>query len=508
MGERLEGKPVSLWVATAGATDFPLLDAEIDVDVAVVGGGIAGLTAALALKRAGRSVAVMETARVGTGVSGHTTGKVTSLHRLVYTELARTHGMDTARVYGQANQAAVEHVARIVAEEEIDCDFRRVANYTYAETDDALPLVRREADLAAGLGLPSTFSTDVPLPFPTKGAVRFDDQAQIHAVKYLRGLARAVHGDGSYIFEQSPVVDISDGSPATVRTDGGTVRARDVIVATNVPFGGEGFFGARCYLHRSYIVAARAASSEPMEGTFISAEDPLRSVLSIRVDGTTYVLAGGEGHRLSEGGDSAERYGRLASFARDRLDAGDIGFRWSTQDAMPIDGLPYAGPIASLAGHVHVITGLRKWGLTNGTAGALILANLLCGRPDPWAATFDTGRPAPASGAGKTATETPVGPGQPTPARIPKSEVTDIAPGTGKVVEMEGRRTAVYVDPAGRPHAISAICTHLGCTVEFNPADITWDCPCHGSRFTTDGSVIQGPAARNLEPAPDPSGSG
>ena len=240
VGERLEGRQVSLWVATTGTTRYPSLDTDLEVDVAVVGGGIAGLTAALALKRAGSTVAVLEAARIGTGVTGHTTGKVTSLHRLAYTELADRHGPDVAGTYGQANQAAIEHIARVVAEEGIDCDFRRVSNYTYAESDDALARVRGEAALAGRLGLPAVFTSEVPLPFGARGAVRFDGQAQLHAVKYLQGLARAVDGSGSHVLEDSRVTSVRDGVPAVVETGSGTVRAREVIIATNVPVGDAG----------------------------------------------------------------------------------------------------------------------------------------------------------------------------------------------------------------------------------------------------------------------------
>jgi glycine/D-amino acid oxidase-like deaminating enzyme/nitrite reductase/ring-hydroxylating ferredoxin subunit len=492
MSERFEGKPVSLWVATAGATGYPSLAGGIEVDTAVIGGGIAGLTAALALKRAGRSVAVLEAARVGTGVTGHTTGKVTSLHRLAYTALAARHGQDTARGYGQANQAAVEHIARVVAEEGIDCDFRRVANYTYAETDEALTLVRDEAALAARLGLPSVFTTDVPLPFAVKGAVRFDDQAQLHAVKYLQGLARAVDGAGSFVFEESRALALRDGSPVIVETERGSVRAGDVIVATNVPFGDGGFFDRRSVLHRSYLVASRAGSA-PMEGTYISVDEPMRSILAIEVDGAGYVLTGGEGHPAEETVDSAARYRRLASFSRDRLGSGESVFRWSTQDGIPVDGLPFVGRMPPAADHVHVITGLRKWGLSNGTAGALILADALCGRDNPWARAFDSRRATPLSGAAPSEDR-----------NLPRAADAMPAPGEGAVVELDGEKIAVYADPAGKLRAVSAICTHLGCTVGFNPADVTWDCPCHGSRFSTDGTVIQGPAAISLAPRPSP----
>ena len=361
MSEMLQGRAVSLWLATAAGTGYPSLRTDLDVDIAVIGGGVAGLTAALALKRAGQSVAVIEAARVGTGVTGHTTGKVTSLHRLVYTELAGRHGPDTARRYGQANQAAVEHIARVVSDEGIDCGFRRVPNFTYAETDEALDLVRGEAALAARLGLPSAFTEDVPLPFAVKGAVRFDNQVQIHAVRYVQGLARAVDGGGSFVFEESRALALRDGSPAVVETERGSLRARDVIVATNVPFGDQGSFAERSILHRSYVVASRAGSPQ-LEGTYISVDEPMRSILAVEIDGASYVLAGGEGHRPEDSGDTAERYRRLTAFSRDRLGTSEPVFRWSTQDSISVDGLPYVGLMSPNSAHIHVITGLRKWG--------------------------------------------------------------------------------------------------------------------------------------------------
>ena len=494
---------MSLWVATAGATGYPSLDSDLEVDVAVVGGGIAGLTAALALKRAGHTVAVLEAARIGTGVTGHTTGKVTSLHRLAYTELSDRHGPDVAGTYGQANQAAIEHIARVVAEEGIDCDFRRVSNYTYAESGDALALVRDEAALAARLGLPAVFTADVPLPFAVRGAVRFDDQAQLHAVKYLQGLARAVHGSGSQVLEDSLVTSVRDGVPAVVETAHGTVRAREVIVATNVPFGDAGRFAERCYLHRSYLVACLAPAAS-LDGTFISVDEPMRSILAIDVDGSRYVLTGGEGHRATEARDTAARYRRLEEFSRERLGSGRTSFRWSTQDSMPVDGLPYAGTLTPTAAHLRVITGLRKWGLTNGTAAALVLADTLSGRHNPWAALFDTNRTTSADLAGGKNLQAP----QPQNLKQNEQEeqrsVAGLRPGEGTVVEIDGEKTAVYADPAGELSAVSAVCTHLGCTVEFNADDSTWDCPCHGSRFAANGVVIQGPAAVNLAPRPLP----
>ena len=281
-----------------------------------------------------------------------------------------------------------------------------------------------EADLAAELDLPDTFTTEVPLLFPVKGAVRFDDQAQLHAVKYLQGLARAVHGDGSFVFEGARALDIQEGSPCVVSLENGSVRARDVIVATNVPFGDHGLYDALCRIHRSYLVAG-LVDTAPLDATFISVDEPMRSILTIAIDGKGYVLAGGEGHPASESGDSAERYRRLAGFARDRLGVEEVAYRWSTKDGIPVDGLPYVGLMSPEAKHVYVITGLRKWGPTNGTAAALTLADALTGRENPWAAVFNSNRTAPADSAEKTAGESPE-------ARQPPPSVRNWPPERGR----------------------------------------------------------------------------
>ena len=498
MTERTEGKPVSLWVATAGTTGYPQLVADVEVDVAVIGGGVAGLTAALALKRAGQTVAVIEAARVGTGVTGHTTGKVTSLHRLVYSELAESHGNATARTYGQANQAALEHIARTVSEERIDCGFRRVANYTYAESQAALDLVRTEADLAARLGLPSSFTTDVPLPFPVRGAVRFDGQAQLHALKYLQGLAGAVDGTAASCSRRpGPWASGTAGRPWW--TPSGVPSGHGTSSWPRMCRSGTGDL-RRAVLPAPLLHRRQPAPAGPaLDATFISVDEPMRSILTVDVDGASYVLTGGEGHRVSDGGDTAARYpGSRPSPATASAPARPptAGPR---RTPCPWTGCPTSGSCSPTRKHVHVITGLRKWGLTNGTAAALILTDTLSAgtTPGPRCSTA-TGprrrrRRAPIPGGSAPAGQR----GAPEPSR-PAARIP--APGAGTVVELDGELTAVYTDPAGKIQAVSAVCTHLGCTVGFNAEDVSWDCPCHGSRFATDGTVIQGPATKDLAP--------
>ena len=495
----LAGKAVSLWVDTAPATSYPALEDEIETDVAIVGGGIAGLTSALLLKQAGVRVVVIEAGRVGTGVTGHTTGKVSSLQRLVYGELRRSFGERGARAYGEANQAAIEQVAALVESEAIDCDFRRVANYTYAESEASLEQVKREAALARELGLPAAYTDSVPLPFPVRGAVRFDEQAQFHAAKYLVGLARAVAGGGNYVFEESRVTDIDDGTPCRVATESGSATAGAAIVATNFPILDRGLFFARCHPHRSYLVAAALDGPAP-EGTFISAEEPLRSIMPHRAADRDLLLVGGEGHRASDKVDVAERYRRLDAWARERFSVASLGYRWSTQDAMPIDGVPYVGRMSPFSRNVYVATGFRKWGLSNGTAAAMILADHILERPNPWARVFNSNRLRPLAGGRRFLTENLRAGVRLVRDRVASREsgLPELGPGEGRVVELGGEKVAVHRDGSGEVHAVSAVCTHLGCIVEWNGPEATWDCPCHGSRFDHAGGVIQGPATEDL----------
>ena len=496
---QLAVKAVSLWVDTAPETSYPKLEGPVEVDVAVIGGGIAGLTAALFLKRAGVRVAVIEAGRVGTGVTGHTTGKVSALHRLVYSELRRSFGERGARTYGEANQAAIEKIAELVKAEAIECDFRRVANYTYAESAAALGQVREEAEIALQLGLPAAYTDSPPLPFAARGAVRFDDQAQLHATKYLVGLARAVAGDGSHVFEESRVTKLDHGAPCRVETKHGSITAEAAIVATNIPIADRGLFFARCHAHRSYLIAL-ALDGELPEGTFISADEPLRSIMPHRTGDLDLLLVGGEGHRASDTADAGKRYRRLEAWARERFPVASLEYRWSTQDGLPIDGIPYIGRMSPFSRHVYVATGFRKWGLTNGTVAGMILADEILGEPNPWSSTFNSNRLKPLAGGRRFVTENLRAGVRLVRDRLaPRaSALPELRPGEGTVLDLNGEKVAARKDERGDVHMVSAVCTHLGCIVEWNGVDQTWDCPCHGSRFDPSGSVIQGPATDDL----------
>ncbi|HVE68821.1 MAG TPA: FAD-dependent oxidoreductase [Solirubrobacteraceae bacterium] len=489
----------SLWTATAPAPARDPLRGRQAAEVAVVGAGITGLLAALALSEDGVEVAVVEAGRVGGGVTGHTTAKLSSLHSLQYAQIARRHGEAVARQHGQANEAGLAAIFEIAERHGIGCDLRRRDNYTYAPAGDDPSGVREEAELAARLGLSAEYATDVPLPFPVAGAVRFRDQGEFHPRQFALGVAAVLEARGVRIWEGSPVIGVDDGKPCRVRTAGGEVEAGRVVVATSMPLLDRGLWWVRTTPERSYVVAMEPGAEVP-EGMFISTESPAHSVRTHPHEGRELILVGGQGHKVGHGGDTVARYRELATWGREQLGAGEVRFRWSSQDNMPVDMLPSVGPLWPFSDRLLTATGYRKWGLAQAAAAAEVLRAAVAGREHPWAGTYDPHRLRLATGLPGMVKEG-VQDGLHLVAdrfRRRSRASAPVAPGDGRIVSAGGRQVAVARDPDGTVHAVSARCTHLGCIVNWNPAERSWDCPCHGSRFAPDGQVLQGPAVRPL----------
>lgn len=502
MGEAHSEVNVSYWIDSTHSTAHPVLQGQVEVDVAIVGGGIVGLTAAWALKRAGKTVAVIEMDRLARGVSGYTTAKVTSGHNLIYSELERKHGAQAAASYARANQLALENIASLVEANNIDCDFSRRSNYVYCESLDEVDPIRQEVEAAARAGLNVSYVADLDLPYPVAGAIRLDHQAQFHPRKYLLALAIAVDGDGSYIFENSRVTDIREAEPCEVSTAHGKVAARDVVMATHYPLLDRGFFFPRVHPKRSYALAALIDSSTAPEGMYISTDSPTRSIRTTPDGERLLLLVGGNGHAVGQKYDTDQDYEDLESWTKQRFGIDEVTHRWSTQDGATVDMLPYAGTARRSSEHVYTATGFGKWGMTNGTAGALVVSDAILGKENEFAASFDPHRATVKASAKKLITENSkiarhwFGDRVAHPQRRP---FDDLQPGEAAVKRVGVSQVAGYRDEEGELHAVSAVCTHLACIVAFNPAETSWDCPCHGSRFDTDGRVLHGPATEDLE---------
>ncbi len=498
----MDPRPKSFWLASATRDEYSPLETDRSFDVAVLGGGLCGVTTALMLKREGARVAIVEAGRIGGGATGYTTAKITSLHGQIYNQLKSKFGEDGARAYGEANEAAIQRMERWVNEEGIGCDFRRKPNYTYTESPDQVDSLRDEAETARKLGLPASFTTDVDLPFCVEAAVRFDDQAEFHPIKYLAALARMIPGDGSEIFEHTPAIDVDEGSPVTTKTRRGTITAERVVVATHFPFLDRGGYFARMHPARSYIVAARLETPAP-RGMYISAESPTRSIRTTPHEGGEVLLVGGEGHKVGQEPDTEARYDALAAWTREHFDVAAIEWRWSTQDPITDDHVPYIGKLHPGADSLYVATGFAKWGMAHSTVAAIILTDAISSRENPWAPLYDASRVKPLASAKDFVKENVnvvrrfVGDRLSHPDY--QRELEAVERGQGAIVTIDGDRVAAYRDDSGELQLLSPVCTHLGCLVTWNPAERSWDCPCHGSRYAVDGTVLEGPTVEPLE---------
>lgn len=375
------------WESATKRRAYQCLKQDLEIDVAIIGAGIAGLTLAYLLKKQGRKVAVFEKYTIGEGVTGFTTGKVTSQHGVLYADLVKKKGFETAKLYADANQAAIKQIETIIKEEGIDCGWRREDSFVYSDKPDEREVLKNEAKVAASLGLPASYERSVTLKKGAKGAVRFKRQATFHVVDYLHGLAKVVSGRGSYVFERSKASHFKDGKRPSFRVRGATVQANEVIFATNIPARiiDHLLYGFFAYPNRSYIVAG--PTKRTVKGMYINTGHPTHSVLPAKIGKQKTLLVGGYGHFTGLSGPASNHYKKLEALAH-AFGVTEVTHRWSTWDFTTYDELPMAGKLHAYSKHFYVATGFRKWGLTNGTAAAMILADMLTDKENPWAPAY------------------------------------------------------------------------------------------------------------------------
>jgi glycine/D-amino acid oxidase-like deaminating enzyme/nitrite reductase/ring-hydroxylating ferredoxin subunit len=492
----------------ADVPSYSPLEKDLDVDVAVVGAGITGLTAAYLLAKAGKTVAVLERGRCGQGETGHTSGHLTMVTDTPLTELATRFDASHAQAVWDAGLASIVQIASIVHEHRIDCDFRWIDGYLHRppgrEGQDNVDSLERTAALADEMGFDAMFVESVP--FAEGPGVRFATQARFHPRRYLAALARLVRDQGGHVHEESRADEVSD-APLGVRANGRFVGCRDVFIATHMPVlsvpneKDAAVLQSKLAPYTTYVVAGSVRRGVIPDALFWDTGDPYRYLRIEPREEDDLVILGGADHKTGQASGTSERFHMLEEVLRAAVPECSPTHRWSGQVLETPDGLPYLGRVGD---HRYVATGYSGNGLTFGTVGAMIASDGILGRPNPWVDLFDPGRGPVRRGLWAYLKENADYPYYRVRDRFAGAEgksLRAVERGQGKVVEYRGEKVAAFRDSNGALTVRSAVCTHMGCIVAWNDAERSWDCPCHGSRFTPGGDVIAGPAH---DPLPEP----
>ncbi|WP_044896236.1 FAD-dependent oxidoreductase [Bacillus alveayuensis] len=489
-----------IWREDVTLPSFPKLSTDLHVDVAIVGAGITGITTACLLKKEGFQVAIIDASTILNGITGHTTAKVTTQHGLIYHELIQHFGEEKAKIYFNANQEGSKWIKSVIKRENIECNWTEEDAYIYTNTLSSVQKLQNEMKAYEKLIINGEYVSEIPLNVPHIGAIVMKNQAHFHPLKYLEKLVEKLMDQDTQIYENTVAVDIEEGQKVKVKTrDGNTITSNYLVIASHFPFYWKGLYFARMYAERAYIVAAKTKREYP-GGMYITAEEPTRSLRSVHFNGEKVVLFIGENHKTGQGVPTHQHYENLESFANETYGIKTYLYRWSAQDLITTDKLPYIGPVTSERENIFIATGYRKWGMTNGTAAAHLIKDLILQRPNPYKevvtpARFHTDPDFKKFISTNIDVATHLLKGK---LEIPNKTIDDVQKGEGAVIQFEGERKGAYKDEEGKIHVVDTTCTHLKCELEWNSGDRTWDCPCHGSRFSCKGDVIEGPAERPL----------
>ena len=472
----------SIWMATANTpSQFPLKE-SIRTDICIIGAGIAGLTTAFLLGKEGRSVVVLDDGAIGGGMTGRTTAHLSNAYDDRYVEIERLHGPEPARLTAESHTAAIDKIFEIVSREKIDCEFEWVDGFLFGATPEDVELLDDELAAAHRAGLTGVEKVArAPIgSFDTGVALRFPRQAQFHPLEYLDGLARAIMRNGGRIFAQTHAQKIEGGTEARIETSHGPVVTSEVVVvATNTPINDLVAIHTKQAPYVTYVIGVRVPKGSVTRALYWDTGDPYHYVRLQPEKDYDVLIVGGEDHKTGQANDGNERFARLEQWTRERFpQMGEVLYSWSGQVMEPVDGLAFIGRNPGDADNVYIATGDSGQGMTHGTIAGMLLTDLIQGRENKWERVYSPSRLRVKS--------------------IPEYAAENINVAWQYADHVTASHSIEYRDQAGTTHRLSAVCPHLGCIVAWNSTEETWDCPCHGSRFSANGKVYQGPANSDL----------
>lgn len=475
------------------------------LDCLVIGGGITGLTAALLLQQAGKQTAIAEAHTIGFGTTGGTSAHINTFADTTYAEAESAFGEEGARLFARAIREGAELISNNVSTLNIDCDYESKTGYLYAEDEEQIKQLEEIYTAALKVGVPVNYTANVPTPVPFEKALAFEGQAQFDPIKYINGLKKAYIKAGGILFEHTLIekVDSKIGMHEA-HANKLAITAKAIIYATHMP-PNISVFNFECAPYRSYVIAVKLKGGKYPDALIYDSQEPYHYVRTHRIDGEDLLLVGGLDHKTGHE-DPEKAFAELEKYTKDYYAVSSVKYRWSSQYYIPADGLPYIGQMPLTADGIYCATGYNGNGMMLGSIAGRILGDLVIANDTPYRQLFNPARIKPIDSFSEFVKEN---------ADVAYHFIADrfnvkktdslkrLAPGAGKLLEVDGKKIAAYKDEQGNIHALNPVCTHAGCIVAWNAEERSWDCPCHGARYDIEGNVLTGPATRNLKTITD-----
>ena len=498
----------SLWLNEKTKENFPKLEKDLETQVCIIGAGIFGISTAYYLTQKGYNVTILERDKIANRVTGHTTAKITSQHGLIYHYLLSQYGKEFARKYYLANQKSIQEIEKIITQNQIDCDFERQNSCVYTTNQSEIEKIEEELQALKELDIEASKTEKTSLPFEIVSGIEFKNQAQFNPIKYIDGLVKQIIDSKGKIFENTICYDVKrDGDSYICYTENNTVKAKYVVLASHYPFiNFPGVYFAKMYQSSSYVIEIDT-KSELFDGMYINIQSPIYSFRTAKDGNKKILLLGGGDHKTGENICYKDSYGLLEEKAKQWYPNCEIKYRWSTRDCITLDKIPYIGEFSNTLPNMYVGTGFNKWGMTSSNVAARIITDKIAGKENEYSEVFEATRLNPIVNKDEVKNIVSQTVKSLVVERIEKSEkvindeisLDDIKQESGQIVELNGEKVGVYKDIEGKIFGVKPVCTHLGCILNWNDADKTWDCPCHGSRFDYTGKNIYNPALKDLE---------